>query len=220
MTKTMTTTSKHPDREQCLRFLKEYGTPDHVVAHCKAVADAACRIGRALNEAGGTKAADINDIKFLDYRKQLGHIGYAINCDTLENPDGFRPFDIELVEASGLLHDMARVKDNHWDEAADFCLEHGFEEEAKVIRVHMSYEFTVSANYLTEADLVCLGDRLVLEDRYMGIDQRMDYIIAKAERRGDTAAKPIILRKKEETKVLLRQIEDRIGMSLDELMAD
>ena len=46
----------------------------------------------------------------------------------------------------------------------------------------------------------------------------MDYIIAKAERQGHSEAGPVILKKKEETKVLLRQIEDRIGCSLDEIM--
>ena len=84
----------------------------------------------------------------------------------------------------------------------------------------MMYEFTADAMHLTEADLVCIGDRIMLEDYYAGIDKRMDYIIAKAERQGNMAARPIILKKKEETKVLLRQIEDRIGMTLDKLMAD
>ena len=43
---------QHPDRQECLRLLKEYGTPEHVIRHCMAVADTAVRIGRALNEHG------------------------------------------------------------------------------------------------------------------------------------------------------------------------
>lgn len=219
MTKITATTYEHPDRETCLQYLRDYGTPTHVVGHCIAVADTACRIGRALNEKGGTMAVPIADVKFLTFERRPGFTGYKDDLNTIENPDGPRLFDLELTEAAGLIHDMARVADNHWDVAADFCLEKGLTEEAKVIRVHMQYEFIADAMHLTEADLVCLGDRLVLEDTYTGIDKRMDYIIAKAERRGDMAAKPVILRKKEETKVLLRQIEDRIDMSLDELMA-
>ena len=99
-------------------------------------------------------------------------------------------------------------------------LKEGYQDEAKAIRVHMQYEFTTDAEHLTEADMICLGDRLVLEDKYVGIDQRMDYIIAKAERHGNFEARPAILRKKEETRVLLNQIENRIGMSLDTLMSD
>ena len=84
----------------------------------------------------------------------------------------------------------------------------------------MQYEFTSDAFHLTEADLVSLGDRLTLEDRYVGIDRRMEYIIDKAERNGNFSVRPVILRKKEETKKLLNEIESRIGTGIDELMAD
>ena len=215
----MTGTYTHPDKDRCLAYLDEYGTPAHVIGHCKAVAEAACRIGEALNAVGGTMAPVISDVEFECFDKPRGFKGWRTDKAKTDMDSGTaRPFDIALTEAAGLLHDMARVAENHWDVAADFCLEHGLEEEAKIIRLHMQYEFTTDAWHLTEADLICIGDRLVLEDRYVGIDERMDYIIAKAERNGNMDARKHILRKKEETKVLLRQIEDRIGMSLDELM--
>ena len=219
--KTTIGTYEHPDRETCLAYLNAYGSPPHVVGHCKAVADVACRIGSALNEVGGTQAPPIYDVTFESFDRSGGRIGYRIDHErTFVYTGKARPFDLELTQAAGLLHDMARVEENHWDAAAEFCLREGLTEEAQIIRVHMQYEFTTDADHLTEADLVCIGDRLVLEDHYAGIDKRMDYIIAKAERQGNPAAKPIILRKKEETKVLLRQIEARIGKSLDELMAE
>ena len=202
-----------------MEYLSEYGTPPHVIGHCEAVADVACRIGAALNEAGGTMAPAIDRMEFECFDKGRGFQGYRIDhSKTVVDTGAARNFDLELIEAAGLLHDMARVEENHWDAAADFCEEHGLPEEAKIIRLHMQYEFTTDAWHLTEADLICFGDRLVLEDRYAGIDERMDYIIAKAERNGHKQAKPAILKKKEETKVLLRQIEKRIGMSLDDLM--
>ena len=214
-------TYKHPDRERCLAYLEAYGTPPHVTGHCRAVADTACRIGSALNKAGGTYAPEISEVTFLTYEGDRGHMRHRIDpAKTMIDTGKARLFDIALTQAAGLLHDMARVEDNHWDAAADFCLREGLPDEAKIIRIHMQYEFTTDAYHLTEADLVCLGDRLVLEDYYSGIDRRMDYIIAKAQRQGNYAAEPIILKKKEETKVLLRQIEDRIGMTLDALMAD
>ena len=213
------TTNNHPDRERCLAYLEEYGTPPHVVGHCMAVADVACRIGAALNEAGGTLAPAISEVEFERYDKGMGFQGYRVDLENTNMDTGvYRLFDLALTEAAGLLHDMARVAENHWDAAADFCLEEGLHEEAKIIRLHMQYEFMTDAWHFTEADLICLGDRLVLEDHYTGIDERMDYIIAKAERRGQMHAREHILRKKEETKVLLRQIEERIGMSLDDLM--
>jgi len=210
----------HPDREKCMKYLQEYGTPDHVVGHCVAVAETACRIGRALNAAGGTMAPGIDEVTFRTFEDENGHPRHRIDLEkTTIDTGNARSFDLKLTLAAGLLHDMARVEDRHWDAAADFCRQEGLPEEEKIIRIHMQYEFTTDARHLTEADLVCLGDRLVLEDRYAGIDKRMDYIIAKAERQGHMEARAVILKKKEETKVLLRELEERIGTSLDELMS-
>lgn len=92
---------KHPTTEECLKLLEEYGTPTRVKGHCRAVADTACRIGRALNRHG-------------------------------------HHFDLELVNAAGLLHDIARVKEHHWDVGADFAEKLGYVQEAAIIRVHMT----------------------------------------------------------------------------------
>lgn len=214
----MTTTYDHPDKDRCYEYLKQYGTPQHVIGHCAAVADSACRIGRALNEAGGTRAPEISEVTFESFARGNGYTAYRVDpVRTVIDAGRTREFDLALTNAAGLLHDMARVEDRHWDVAADFCLSEGLTDESKIIRVHMMFDFTSDAWHLTEADLVCLGDRLILEDHYTGIDERMDYIIAKAERQGNMQARSAILKRKEETKVLLREIEDRIGMSLDQL---
>ncbi|MDR2089811.1 MAG: TIGR03960 family B12-binding radical SAM protein [Clostridiales Family XIII bacterium] len=41
-----------PTREECLSLLRSNGTPEHVIRHCLAVADAAGRVGAALAGAG------------------------------------------------------------------------------------------------------------------------------------------------------------------------
>jgi uncharacterized protein len=130
-------------QSMCLDFLRDFGTPDHVVAHCIAVADTAKNIGEALNNAGFS-------------------------------------LDTRLIETAGLLHDMARTEDKHWEVTADFLQQRGFEEEADIIRVHMHHHFPDDPCLSNETDLVCLADRLVMEDRYVGLHARMDYIIKKA----------------------------------------
>ena len=214
----MTTLKTHPNRLECLAFLEEYGTPPHVIGHCKSVAAVACRLGEALNGCGGTKAAPAGEITIQRCTRDddVARTYYAQKKGQNEAYPA-RLFDIDLIQAAGLLHDMARKQDNHWDVAADFCAAKGYLEEEKAVRVHMMYEFVNDADHLTEIDLVCLGDRLTLEDRYAGIDVRMDYIIKKAERNGHPEAKPRILAKKEQTKVLLNGIERRVG-SIDALM--
>ena len=172
---------KHPTTEECLKLLEEYGTPTRVKGHCRAVADTACRIGRALNRHG-------------------------------------HHFDLELVNAAGLLHDIARVKEHHWDVGADFAEKLGYVQEAAIIRVHMTYSPFHPITQATETDLVCLADRLGKEDRYVGIDERVQYIIDKAVRNGHPEAEPRILEKKEELKEFVHEIEVEIHMTVDELM--
>ena len=127
-------------------------------------------------------------------------------------------FDLELVNAAGLLHDIARVKEHHWDVGADFAEKLGYVQEAAIIRVHMTYSPFHPITQATETDLVCLADRLVKEDRYVGIDERVQYIIDKAVRNGHPEAEPRILEKKEELKEFVHEIEVEIHMTVDELM--
>ncbi|MDR2157644.1 MAG: TIGR03960 family B12-binding radical SAM protein, partial [Clostridiales Family XIII bacterium] len=51
-------------RSDCVALLHAYGTPEHVIRHCKSVADVAVRMGRALNDTGrkqaGGRALDID----------------------------------------------------------------------------------------------------------------------------------------------------------------
>lgn len=216
----MSSSLTHPDRQECLGYLTEYGTPEHVVGHCKSVAAVAYMLGKALNEAGGTRAAEFKDIRITTYRRGAGRFYYEQDHSRDRHDQGWRKFDLELLLASGFLHDMARTSDRHWDVCADWCHEKKLYEEEQIIRAHMMYQYTNDADHLTEADLVSLGDRLTLEDHYAGLDDRMDYIIRKAERNGNPDARAAILKKKKETRKLLDAIEARIGMTIDELMAD
>lgn len=133
------------------------------------------------------------------------------------NKHGF-DLNIPLILSAGLLHDIARVEDRHWDVGADLMEKLGYHDEAKIIKVHMTYSPFSDISDVTETDLVCLGDRTVLEDEYVGLDKRIDYVINKAKNAGNPQAEPIILEKKKQTRGFIDQIEEVIGMSLDDLM--
>lgn len=133
------------------------------------------------------------------------------------NKHGFE-LDVPLILSAGLLHDIARVEERHWDVGAELMEQLGYYEEAKIIKVHMTYSPFSDIKNVTETDLVCLGDRTVLEDEYVGLDKRIDYVINKAKKSGNPQAEPIILEKKKQTRGFIDQIEAVIGMSLDDLM--
>ena len=192
----------HPNRQQCMQMLADYQTPPHVIGHCKAVAAVGYTLAKALNERCGGRV--ISDRGSSAVANQTSDLDLKL--------------DLDLILAAGLLHDMARVEDMHWEAAARYCEVRGFQQEADIIRVHMTYDPFHDLAHLNETDIICLADRTVLEDRYAGIERRIDYIIAKAERNGHPEHRPHILRKKAETKVLIDEIETFLGCSMDSLM--
>ncbi len=126
--------------------------------------------------------------------------------------------NLELIEGAGIIHDIARVKEHHELVGYEYARSLGLYEEAEIIKVHMRYPRFHDITEITEMDLVCLGDRICVEDRYAGIDERIEYIIAKARKGGaDDQVIAGILKKKEETKVFIRQIEEFCGKSMDEI---
>ncbi len=123
-------------------------------------------------------------------------------------------FDVSLVRVAGLIHDLMRISDNHGEAAADLLESLGYVQEAKAVRNHMRYKFNAPEN-ITETDIFCLADRLVKEDEYVGIDERVDYLINKP---GKTAERTkILIEKREETKIFIKALEIRMGVKIDSL---
>ncbi|MGN0658752.1 MAG: HD domain-containing protein [Emergencia sp.] len=169
---------KRITEEECEALFARYGTPAHVIRHCRAV----CRVAVALGE-------------------ELNRHGFSM--------------DIPLIRGAALAHDVARVSEDHAKEGADILDDLGFHDEAGIVRVHMKYDFH-SFDRLDETDLVCLADRLVKEDRYVGLDERIEYILHKAPDIPEIHAR--IMAKKAETKALMDRIEQAVGKSIDALL--
>lgn len=125
--------------------------------------------------------------------------------------------DIGLIRGAGLSHDVARTSDRHWDVMADKLEELGYPDEALIVRKHMLGDEYSDIENVNEQDLIWLGDRLVKEDQYVGIDERFEYIIEKARKMGAEEHVPQILESKAKMKRLLDDIEAVIGQTIDSL---
>ncbi|NLD20407.1 MAG: HD domain-containing protein [Clostridiales bacterium] len=147
--------------------------------------------------------------------RAVADTAYVIGCALKEK--GFS-LDTDLIMSAGMLHDILRVRDKHWEAGADLVKSLGYRAESEIIRVHMTYSPFSHIEDVTETDLVCLGDRLVKEDRYVGLDERIQYIIDKAVNKGKPEAKPFILEKKKDTQRFIDEIEEVIGAPVDRLM--
>lgn len=141
----------------------------------------------------------------------------AVSLGKKLNENGFT-INIPLLEAACLLHDIARVHDKHEEVGAAYLKSIGYDEIAYVVAQHTKYNQFSDLQNINEIDLLCIGDRTVKEDKYVGIDERMEYIKQKAIRMG----REKFIEGIEKSKVILRGyiggIEDIIGISLDELM--
>lgn len=173
--------NKRITEKEVKKLYSEYKTPDHVKAHCRAVANTAVKLANELNKHG-----------------------YNL--------------DIDLIKGAGLAHDVARTGEEHWKVGADALAALGYADEAKIIRVHMFYSPFNSVDKLNECDIVCLADRLVKEDRYVGLDERIEYILKKAPKSPEIVES--ILSRKAETEKLLGDIAHVIGRSVDSLFME
>ncbi len=127
--------------------------------------------------------------------------------------------DTGMIFGAGLTHDMARVRDRHWDVAADRLLELGYPEESVIVRNHMTGVGYSPISRVNEQDMIWLGDRLIKEDTYVGINERFRYIEDKARKRGEGPEGLERIRKsKGDMQHLMDGIAQVIGKTIDELI--
>lgn len=126
--------------------------------------------------------------------------------------------DPELARIAGLLHDIARLDEDHQTAAANWLRERGYDELADIIAVHMTYQTFHKAEETTETDLVCLGDRVCIEGEYVGAEKRLEYIANKVNKNAPGYSKEIIKVFRTRMMDYIRELEDLMGISLDELM--
>ena len=69
---------------------------------------------------------------------------------------------------------------------------------------------------LRETDIICLADRMVKEDEYVGLEQRMQYVLDRFKDNEEATA--FLLEKIEENRKLVNRIEEIIDTDIDSLM--
>ena len=139
----------------------------------------------------------------------------ALTIGKALNEKGFN-LDLELIQGAGLIHDIARVEDKHWEIGAEIASKLGYQQEAEIIQVHMFYSCDPNQKNINEMDIICLSDRMVKEDEYVGLEQRMKYILEKFK--GNPEAIQRISEKIRDTRAMIHKIEKLIGAPIDTLM--
>ena len=128
--------------------------------------------------------------------------------------------DIELIYGAGMVHDMARIYDDHEHEGARKLEELGFPEEAYIVSKHMRHTDYHPVASLDALDIIVISDRLVIEGDFAGVDARYDYIEAKAEKVGmlDDKMREHLRHDRQKLKDLIAGIEQEIGCKIEDLI--
>ena len=88
--------------------------------------------------------------------------------------------NINLIESASYLHDIARTKSKHDMVGAKYLYEIGLIDISEVIKDHTFHRISDDISTLNETDILCIADRMVIEDKFAGPRNRMKYIIDKA----------------------------------------
>jgi hypothetical protein len=131
------------------------------------------------------------------------------------NQHGFQLSE-ELIAGASMVHDIARIHKAHEEVGAALLEEEGYLKEATIVRHHMHHDVSNQLSEIREIDLVCLGDRMVKEDQFVGLEVRMEYILRKWE--GHPGAEKIIREKVQNQKQLIREIEAVTGLTIEEIL--
>ena len=138
----------------------------------------------------------------------------ALRIGRALNAAGYH-LNLELVEGAARVHDVCRTAERHDVVGAEFLIAHGYPAEAELVRGHMTH-FFAPVPEIDELDVLCLADRVVKEDQYVGIEARMEYLLAKPNVTPEWADR--IRQAMQMTQVYIGEIEAVIGTSFDELL--
>ena len=119
--------------------------------------------------------------------------------------------DLELIEAGALLHDLAKGSPKHAQAGATILEAMEMPSVAAIVAAHMEMEDELPP--IDERSIVFLADKLVREDRYVGLDERLAY--KRAGFPGDVRATDAAHRRIRKAANLLKRIEAELGVSLD-----
>lgn len=122
--------------------------------------------------------------------------------------------DVELTSCAGLLHDLARTFEDHATLGANVLRNLGLHKLATVVAAHMTLPpELLQRDDITEAHLVYLADKLIIDDQVVGIEARA----ARAHRKlGGSNAEPQALARVDARIAAAQAIQGRVEATLGE----
>lgn len=126
--------------------------------------------------------------------------------------------NLDLIEASAYLHDIARTKKNHDKEGAAYLSGLGLHDVARVVCDHTFHRIKEDISSLDETDILSIADRTVIEDRFVGPRKRMRYITDKAVLKFGEERRDELEKRADAFVKLVERLEEFIGKKLEDII--
>ena len=125
------------------------------------------------------------------------------------------PLDMELTQASALLHDIAKKRKDHEAKGARILDDAGFPDAARIVAAHRDVSIPDIAP-ITEREVVYLADKLVVSDSPADIRRRYQ---EKLDRFGrDPRALKAITGRRDRALAMMARVEREAGLGLKEIL--
>jgi len=128
-----------------------------------------------------------------------------------------RSYDLDLLTAAGLLHDVCRGQPDHARKAAEELRAAGFPEVSEIVAEHMELDCEVNTP-IDETALLYLADKVVKGDRIITLAARKSVMLEKYAH--DASIRQRILTRLNTARTIQFRIEDKVGSSLERILGD
>jgi CTP:molybdopterin cytidylyltransferase MocA len=152
-------------------------------------------------------AIDAHSRKVAEVARRLGASLNANGCS----------YDLDLLTATGLLHDVYKGHQDHAGKAAAKLRAAGFPEVAEIVADHM--DLNIEGNVtINETSLLHLADKIVQGDRVVNLDTRKSVMMKKYAH--DASIQQRISARFNTAQKIQSQIEDLVGSTLQDILGD
>lgn len=98
--------------------------------------------------------------------------------------------DVNLIKSAAMLHDIKRLEEQHDKRGADLLKDLGYNNVSLLVRYHMKLDDYME-DMISENTILYFADKLIIEDKFVGIEKRFKEKINKYEL-NDTIKKNIL----------------------------
>lgn len=111
----------------------------------------------------------------------------VLNIVNRLNSKGYN-FNENIMLASALLHDLARKEKNHAREGARILDDLGYPNVGEIIAAHMNIDVNEKED-ITEEEILYLSDKVVQEDKFIGLEKRFSEYSSKFSNNAEALTK-------------------------------